>query len=250
MMNYTSLQSDWRKFLALTGLTVREYQQLLATFSEAYQQRYPTDQTVEGQHRYRLAGGGRKGRLQRSEDKLLFILVYLKTYPVQVIMGELFDLSQPQTNHWIHRLLPVLHTALDRLGVRPERDPRHFARSQAAAGPGPQLIIDGTERRRQRPKNPEKQVLHYSGRKKTHTDKNVVIADVQEKRIGFLSYTEVGKTSDKKIADDERIAYPPGAVLYKDTGFQGYEPAVKETRQAKKKATPRRAHGSREANKP
>ena len=90
------------------------------------------------------------------------------------------------------------------------------------------------ERRLQRPKNPEKQALHYSGKKKTHTDKNVVIVTLPSKRIDFLSHTCVGKTHDKKIADTEGIAYPPEAILYKDTGFQGYNPAVRETRQAKK----------------
>jgi hypothetical protein len=242
MTTYTTLQRDRRKFLALTGLTVPEFQVLLPAFSRAYQRLYPTNQTVEGQPRQRSAGGGRKGLLHRPEEKLLFILFYLKTYPLQAVLGELFDLSQPQANHWVHRLLPVLRAALDDLDVRPERDPRHFAHSQAAAQPGPRLIIDGTERRRQRPKNPEKQALHYSGRKKTHSDKNVIIADAQSKRIDFLSRTCVGKTSDKAIADGEGIAYPPGTVLYKDAGFQGYEPAVQETRQAKKKAAPRGTH--------
>ena len=138
--------------------------------------------------------------------------------------------------------MPVLQEALDDLGVCPERNASHFAQSQAASGAEPRLIIDGTERRRQRPKSPEKQALHYSGKKKTHTDKNVVIVTLPRKRIDFLSQTCVGKTHDKKIADTEGIAYPPEAILYKDTGFQGYDPAVKETRQAKKKAAPRRTH--------
>ena len=112
------------------------------------------------------------------------------------------------------------------------------------------LIIDGTERRRQRPKSPGKQALHYSGKKKAHTDKNVVIATLPRKRIDFLSHTCVGKTHDKKIADTEGIAYPPEAILYKDTGFQGYNPAVKEARQAEKKAAPRRAQRCGEANEP
>ena len=158
-------------------------------------------------------------------------------------MAELFGLSQPAVNYWIQRLLPVLQDALDDLGALPERNPRQFANSQVLAEEEPRLILDGTERRRQRPKNPEKQASHYSGKKKTHTDKNVVIADAQSERIGFLSQTYVGKTHDKKIADREDISYPPGTVLYKDTGFQGYEPAVKETCQAKKKATPRKTHG-------
>ena len=77
------------------------------------------------------------------------------------------------------------------------------------------------------------------GRRKAHTDKNVVIVDLRRKCIGFLSRTYVGKTHDKKIADSEGISYPPKAELYKDTGFQGYEPAVTRTCQAKKKAAPR-----------
>ena len=156
---------------------------MLTAFPRAYQRLYPANQTTEGQPRQRSAGGGRKGLLHRPEDKLLFILVYLKTYPLQVVMGELFDLSQPQVNYWIHRLLPVLQEALDDLGVCPERYAGHFAQSRDPSEAEPRLIIDGTERRRQRPKSPEKQALHYSGKKKTHTDKNVVIVTLPRKRV-------------------------------------------------------------------
>ena len=147
--------------------------------------------------------------------------------------AELFGLSQPGVTYRIHRLLPVLRDALDSLSVLPERNPNDFAQSQTATGTEPWLIIDGTERRRQRPKSPEKQALHYSGKKKAHTDKNVVIVDLRRKCIGFLSPYIVGKTHDKKIADSEGISYPPKAELYKDTGFQGYV-AVTRTCQAKK----------------
>jgi len=237
MVTYERLQADRRQFLALTGLTPPEFQLLLSAFPRAYQRLYPASRTTEGRPRQRAAGGGCKGRLHRPEDQLLFILVYLKTYPLQVVMGELFGLSQPRVNSWIHRLLPVLQGALEDLGVCPERNAAHFARSQAASAAEPRLIIDGTERRRQRPKDPEKQALHYSGKKKAHTDKNVVIATLPRKRIDFLSQTCVGKVHDKKIADTEGITYPPEAILYKDTGFQGYNPAVKETHQAKKKGS-------------
>src|SRR5205823_1050139 len=98
-------------------------------------------------------------------------LVYLKTYPLQAVMAELFGLSQPRVNQWLRRLLPVVRAALDDLGVRPERDARAFAATEARQRRAPRLIIDGTERRRQRPKSPEKQAAHYSGRKKVHTDK-------------------------------------------------------------------------------
>jgi hypothetical protein len=242
MITYKALQADRRQFLALTGLTLSEFQRLLSAFPQAYQQLYPANQTAEGQPRQRSVGGGCKGRLTQPEEKLLFLLVYLKTYPLQAVMSELFDLSQPRVNYWIHRLLPVLRLALDDLGVLPERDATHFAQTQDASGNAARRIIDATERRRQRPKNPEKQAIFYSGRKKKHCDKNVVLVNTRGKRIDYLSQTYPGKAHDKKIADEEGIAYPPTATLYKDTGFQGYEPAVKKTYQAKKKATPRRTH--------
>jgi len=96
------------------------------------------------------------------------------------------------------------------------------------------LIIDGTERRRQRPKSPKKQALHSSGKHKPHSDKNVVVVNAKTKRVGYLSQTYGGKTQDKKIADHETIWYPRAALLYKDTGFEGYEPAGVQTRQPKK----------------
>jgi len=236
MMTYTELRGDGRKFLALTGLTPREFELLLGGFARSWQRRYPATRTAAGRPRQRYPGGGRKGVLDEPEQKLLFLLVYLKTYPLQVLLGELFDLSQPAVNYWLRRLLPILRDALDDLGVLPERDPRAFGRAGPPRGRGPRLIIDGTERRRQRPKNPEKQAAHYSGRKKTHSDQNVVVVEAGSKHVGFLSRTYVGRAADKGIADREGIAYPPGTVLYKDSAFQGYEPPVAKTCQAKKKA--------------
>ena len=253
MLTYTKLKRNRRKCVALTGLTPKEFSVLLPAFARAYAEQYPVDKTMTGQPRKRQAGGGRKGVLQEAEQKLLFILVHQKTYPLQTLLGEVFELSQPRVNEWVHRLLPVLKVALDELGVLPERDPGHFAQSEPQQGERPALIIDGTERRRQRPKNREKQAASYSGKKKTHCDKNVVIVQAKTKRVGFLSQTYAGKTHDKKIVDTEPLVYPPGTILYKDTGFQGYEPAVAQTCQPKKshgRASSRRLRSGPTARSP
>jgi len=243
MLTYTELLGNPRRCLALTSLTPSEFSLLLPAFDRACERLYPADRTAAGHPRQRFPGGGRTGALHEPGQKLLFLLVYLKTYPLQVVMAELFGLSQPRVNYWLSRLLPVLRDALDELGTLPERDPQGFARVAPPPGEEVRRIIDGTERRRQRPKNPEKQAAHYSGRKKTHCDKNVVVASAASQRIDFLSQTYAGRIPDKCIADREGIAYPPGTVLYKDSGFQGYEPAVAETCQAKKKATRRGTDG-------
>src|SRR5438270_4107902 len=131
MITYMKLQNDPRQFLALTGLTLREFRVLLTAFTRSYERLYPTDRTLAGQPRQRFPGGGRTGVLHPPEQKLVFLLVYLKTYPLQAVMAELFGLSQPGVNYWVHRLLPVLRGALDDLGVLPERDPRHVSQSPA-----------------------------------------------------------------------------------------------------------------------
>jgi hypothetical protein len=234
VLTYSKIKSNRRKFLALTGITPKEFKLLLPAFERAYARRGPSTTTLAGAPRQRHVGGGRKSALDPPEQKLLFALVYLKAYPLQALLGEVFGLSQSSANYWIHRLLPVLQQALKDLGVSPERNPRQFAQRERQQGEPLELIIDGTERRRQRPKNKAKRDEHYSGHKKMHSDKNLVIANRKTKRIGFLSQTYAGKVQDKKIADDEHIAYPRGARLHKDTGCQAYEPRGVETFQPKK----------------
>jgi len=250
MVTYSTLSTQAGPFLAMTGLTLAEFRELLPAFEVAYERAYPPDRTAQGRPRQRWPGAGRHSVLARAEDKLLFVLVYLKTYPLQVVLGQLFGLGTSQANYWLQHLLPVLRAALDELGVAPERDGARLTRRPAGTGGSGVVIIDGTERRRQRPKNAEKQARHYSGKKKTHTDKNVVLTRAADDRVLFLSRSYPGATNDKRIADEERLRYPPGTTLYKDAGFQGYEPAVQQTCQAKKKAAGRRVDRRGEAREP
>jgi Helix-turn-helix of DDE superfamily endonuclease/DDE superfamily endonuclease len=234
MLIYNELQNRPREFLAATGLKVDEFEKLLPAFQTAYEHQYPPHLTQAGQTRQRQSGGGATGALPKIADKLFFILVYQKTNPLQMMHGLQFGLSQPQANDWIHRLLPILQQALRTLGEAPERDAHRVATSNLARAGGPDLTIDGSERRRQRPKERAKQKQHYSGKKKAHTDKNILLVNANTKKVVYLSPTVAGTTHDKKAADDAQITYPNNATLDKDTGFQGYEPAGIQTRQPKK----------------
>jgi hypothetical protein len=59
--------------------------------------------------------------LPTPEDRLLFILTYVKTYALQVVQGRLFGMVQSKANRWIHVLLPVLLATLRSLGDAPAR---------------------------------------------------------------------------------------------------------------------------------
>jgi Helix-turn-helix of DDE superfamily endonuclease/DDE superfamily endonuclease len=234
MLSYNKLKDSPRDFLAATGLTRDEFQQLLPAFQRAYDQRYPDALTRTGKPRQRRAGGGAKGVLQSFEDKLLFILIYQKTNPLQTMHALQFGLSQPQAHYWIHQLLPVLQEALAALSFAPERDARRLATSPLLCESAPAGAIDGTERRRQRPPDAQRQKEHYSGKKKTHTDKNILLVNELTSQVVYLSPTVAGTTHDKKAADKAEMTYPINATLDKDTGFQGYEPERVLTTQPKK----------------
>lgn len=250
MLSYDDLKRRPAAFLAATSLTCEEYELLLEAFTSAYARHYPADQTMDGAPRKRSVGAGVKGTLSTFCHKLLFILIYFKTSPLQTLHGLHFDLSQSQTNYWIHRLLPVLHEALRESGHAPEREARAVQTSALAREGGADLLLDGTERHRAAPSGTERrrarpcdktpQKEHYSGKKKAHTDKNLVVVNQNSGKIAYLSPTVAGKKHDKKMADEAEIAYPAGAVVSKDSGFQGYEPPGVFTLQPKKN----RAHAS------
>ena len=79
MLKYTGLKRERRKFLALTGLRLKEFKALLPAFVETSQSTYANEKTLAGRKRKRCLGGGRRGVLDRGEQRVLVILVYQKT---------------------------------------------------------------------------------------------------------------------------------------------------------------------------
>ena len=234
MLKYLEVREKPREFLAATGLTDEEFQILLPTFAQCNVASLPPKPKPPKKKKPRARGGGRRGQLPEMEDKLLFLLVYLKTFPLQVMHGLQFGLSQGQVNHWIHRLGPVLQASLALLKLAPERDASAVATAVEASAGGPNLSLDGTERRVQRPVDAVQQREKYSGKKKTHPEKNLVLINEHPQRVVYLSPTVAGKRHDKKLADDSQISYPAQATLTQDSGFQGYEPKVRKLYQPKK----------------
>jgi hypothetical protein len=234
MLRYVELKEKPKEFLAATGLTDEEFQALLVTFEKCYQLSSKPKAKPVKKKKQRATGGGRKGKLLDKRDKLLFVLIYQKTSQLQTMHGLQFGLSQPQTNYWIHRLLPVLQMSLSKMGMKPERNGQKVSEIVEAREGGANLSLDATERPLQRPVSIEKQTEKYSGKKKTHTDKNLLLVNENTKKVVYLSKTVEGKKHDKKLADESKISYPENASLTQDTGFQGYQPKGVLTQQPKK----------------
>ena len=233
MISYETLKKKATLFKSFTGLSHRGFKQLKAAFAQAYADAATIQEVQREEPRRRRMGGGRK-RMRTLDDKLVFILFYFKHYPIQLAQGYFFGLGAAQANVWIHRLTPVLNQALGYECQLPARQAQ-TADQVFTACPGLQFIIDGTERPVRRPKDTDKQRQYYSGKKKRHTVKNNVLSDKRTGKIKVLSPTVPGKQHDKALADAQQLVFPLGSQLWKDTGFQGYEPANVMTFQPKKK---------------
>src|SRR5437773_11460940 len=120
-LRFTELQSRPMEFLDFTSVTLDEFQQLVRPFEAAFHARM-TAWRMDGKPRTaRRSTVYKSCPLPTPEDRLLFILVSLKTYALQVVHGRLFGMVQGKANQWIHVLLPVLLTALRTLGDAPAR---------------------------------------------------------------------------------------------------------------------------------
>ena len=221
-------------FQCFTGLTLAAFYELLPSFEQAYEADLDKRDKARERKRQRERGGGRNGAQPSLEDKLLFILFYFKVYPVQEVQGYVFGMSQTQAGEWLHRLTPILNQALGYEKQLPARKAQDIEQVLQMC-PDLEFIIDGTERPIRRPKNKQKQADNYSGKKKRHVVKNNVVTEKHTKKVKVLSATCEGKKHDKKLADEQAIPFPKGSKVWKDTGFQGYEPEGVTTYQPMKK---------------
>lgn len=121
-LRYTTERTKSYRILDLTSLTVEEFELLVPPFARAFLA-HMQDWTLEGKPRT-----GRRYRqyatcpLPSPEDRLLFILTYLKQAPTHAFHGAVFGMRQPKANQWIQALLPALRAALTSLGDLPARN--------------------------------------------------------------------------------------------------------------------------------
>ena len=120
--------------------------------------------------------------------------------------GLPFQLSQPQTNYWMHHVLPVLPRAFAALGMAPERDASRVATSPLALEGAPDMAIDGPERRRQRPTHAAPQQEQSSGKKKTPTAKHLLLGNEHTDQVIYRGPTVAGTKHDKQAADEGEMA--------------------------------------------
>ncbi|MDI9882815.1 transposase family protein [Flectobacillus longus] len=204
------------KINTLTTLNHREYTHLYSVFCPLMEERV-SNYTLKGTLRkYRQVKESKLSSLYGNEAKLKFILQYLKQNPSQSFMAAYSGICQSKVSEWIKYLLVVLHETLDRLNFLAQRQGSFTINENLDY-----ILCDVTERQVSRSTDYELQKEFYSGKKKTHTVKNLVFSD-SKTYIHYLGETYEGSLHDKTLWD-EICLKPSSVTIIADLGFLGVD---------------------------
>lgn len=156
-MYYDKIRHRHSQVLAATGLTPAEFDALLITFKYHWDEYYS-----HFTWKVKCANVYLTTVLSLIQDKMFFILVYLKTNPLQELHAIQFEMTQPQANRWIHLLSEILRRTLKTLGELPDRNSKRLIHILQGCE---EVLLDGTERPIQRPLDEDWQSACYSGKK-------------------------------------------------------------------------------------
>ena len=251
---------DERQLKALAGVSQSQLEIIAAEFDQVeIEARNALYEQLAGK-RVRKPGGGNKGILKTSIQKVLFVLVYCKIYPTYDDLGSRFGMSKSAAFDNIQIYFPKLQKTLANLGVLPHRTFNNIEEFQEIFSDIEEIIIDVTERHHARPKNPTKQKESYSGKKKMHTVKNTIITTIT-KLVLFVGQTFTGKNHDYTIFKEEfptKEAWLEHLTVLVDLGYQGIlkdydgddiQIPFKKPRKSKKNLNPTLTAEEKQSNK-
>ena len=210
-MNYEKNRLNPSRFQSLTSLTLNEFDELLPYF-EANWIHFIERYNLDGTPRNRAYSARNEAQLPTVAHKLFFILYYQKSNALQEHLAASFDLDTGMSNKWIHVLSPILEKSVATYKTPTKIQDVDFQDDS-------KYLIDGIERTIQR--DTYQQEDFYSGKKKTHTVKNLVITNLLGIII-WVSPTTYGKIHDKTLAESTQIAN--NIIIMADLGFQGWKP--------------------------
>lgn len=227
---------DGRMMRALIGLSAEVFRELGPKFGELLRQ-----QRAQRPGRKTAVGSGRIGALKTDAMKLFFVLFYLKVYPTYDVLGALFGQPRGRSHDGIKEFLPILEKVLGRKVLLPVRQIRSVEEFYQRFPGVRDVFIDGAERPIPRPQKPKRNRRPYSGKKKSHQRKHVVVSD-EHKRILILTVAKPGRRHDKNLSDRAHLIQhlPPEVGVFGDTAFTGNKRSNRQIPQKGRKNQPLR----------
>jgi hypothetical protein len=217
-MKYEERQKKANRFVAMTGYTEEKFSELLPYFKAVHDE-YLSEYHMDGKRRRGLCAYTMYANspLPCMEERLAFILSYLKLNPIQESHADMFGIEQKQCCQLIHGLREILHRALASSDSVPAQTDAEL-----------QEVLSGQT------SEEDKILLHDGTGSPPSAGRRSTAVEVQRKEeetygkersdhqlLLYASPTFDGRVHDKKIAD-AAYSIPPGFTLAQDTGYQGY----------------------------
>lgn len=227
-MRYNALHKRPKHFLAFTGLTIQEYDQLISTIqSDWISQRI---HRLTRPDRKRKIGGGRKYAMPDIEDQLLLTLVWAKVYPSYLFLEYLFGIDESTISRIMSFIKPLLQDRFvlpDPWKQKGRKKITTLEELKAFLPPDIDLddiLVDGTEQAIPRPEKKQRRKAYHSGKKKRFTVKTQ-IATSTKGLIVHVSAPIPGRTHDYKLFKQSILPkiIPKESRLYGDSGYQGIQ---------------------------
>jgi hypothetical protein len=217
-MNIEKLSNNPRGIKALTGLTYAEFTNLIETFDKELKK------YRNSKNKIRKTGSGKKGYLPTAKEKVFFILLYLKTYPTFDVLSFFTEKGRGRCCDEVKLYLNILEKVLKTKIQLPERKINSVEEFIQKFPEVKDVFLDATERPIQRPKSNKRNKKYYSGKKKCHTRKNVILTN-EKGKILVVSPTKTGRRHDKRLADKIDLVkkIPEKVAIWADSGFQGIQ---------------------------
>lgn len=227
-MDYIKIRFKEAQFVTLTSLSTTEFDHLLPRFETELKRKYrKTSRGTVRLNRFKW-----RDELPSAAHHLFFVLTYLKENPTQEFHGAIFNISQETVSAIIKDCISALNETLRILKLLPCSDGTDYERfvnelkerfaDNAHLTSTQDALMDCTEIKIQRPLDKGEQEDKYSGKKKLHTVKKLIIS-LFCGYIVFASHKFDGRVSDKKMADLETIKFTKNTYLWTDLGFIGYQ---------------------------
>jgi len=213
--------NDSREWQAVYGIDNQSFNNLVDICGESYVE-------LKGMTYEQMLQENPKGkfaRLKSINDLIQYTLFILKSGITFDISAYLIQFDRSRAHRQFNNGINLIHYALDAEDYLPTRFFDSVNEFQSYFKDYDTIIIDATEQRIQRPQDLEYQKEAYSGKKKSHTIKSMIISTL-DRKIHYVSRAYIGSTHDYSLLKSE---FEPAEnwfdkkMVRLDLGYQGFE---------------------------
>jgi hypothetical protein len=219
-MVFNYIQKYPHRTKQILGISYKQLQSLLNCAINRYKEIKIKQESKK--IRINASGGGRPAKLLIQEQVCL-CLFYLRQMPTFQVLGMMFGVSKTEANDTFHEWIPILRDILPSSLLEPCSDNESDLLFIQEALTNFRLLVDSLEQPIYRPSDQEEQQEYFSGKKRQHTLKSLMIGIPEAKDIVEVEIGVPGPTADINLFRKSQKKFDKSQPFAGDKGFQGGE---------------------------